>query len=135
IFLLERKNERIDIFMNNVFKFRISPAMKERKKEVHEFNNLIAMIASPEDIILLKCATEREGDRLDAKNIIEKFNINWSIILEEIEWQNEKAKKPLSLFLYDFLLELIELKTDIPKNVIRELRQMNENELARIHKA
>ena len=135
IFLLERKNERLDIFLNNVFKFNISPYMKERKKEVHEFNNLIAMIASPEDIILLKCATDREGDRIDAKNIIDKFSINWSILLEEIKWQNQALKRPLSLFLYDFLLELIELKTDIPKNVIRELRQMDENKLAKIHKA
>ena len=35
----------------------------ERIKEVHEFGNLIVKIILPEDIILLKCATEREKDR------------------------------------------------------------------------
>ncbi|MDI6720761.1 MAG: nucleotidyltransferase [Candidatus Aenigmarchaeota archaeon] len=134
IFLLERKDARFDMFLNNVMKFSISPAMAERKKEVHEFGNLLAMIASPEDIILLKCATDREGDRLDAKSLIEKFDIKWNMIIEEIKWQNEKSKKPLSLFLYDFLLELIELKALVPKNVIRELKMINEKEMDKLSK-
>src|SRR3989338_2361060 len=46
IFLLERNDLRLDMFLKNVIKFRISPAMMERKKEVHEFGNLIAMIPS-----------------------------------------------------------------------------------------
>jgi hypothetical protein len=131
VFLLERNGMRLDIFLRKVMKFDISPAMTERKKEVHEFGNLVAMIICPEDIILLKCATDREGDRLDAKNIIEKFDIDWDTVIEEIKWQNNNARKPLSLFLYDFLLELIELKTNVPKGVIRELRLLNEDEMSK----
>ena len=132
IFLLERNDLRLDMFLKNVIKFRISPAMMERKKEVHEFGNLIAMIPSPEDIILLKCATDREGDRLDAKSIIERFDIDWNIIIEEIIWQNKDAKKPLSVFLYDFLLELKEMKANIPRNIIKEVREVSEKEMDRL---
>lgn len=134
IFLLERKDMRLDMFLKTVIKFKISPSMMERKKEVHEFGNLIAMIASPEDIILLKCATDREGDRLDAKDIIDKFDIDWKIILEEAKRQNENTKRVISLFLYDFLLEVKELKADIPKGTIQELKSISEKEVDKLRK-
>lgn len=134
IFLLEKGEMRVDMFLNEVFKFSLSPAMTERKKEVHEFGNFMAMIASPEDIILLKCATDREGDRLDARNIIEKFDINWNTILEEIKWQNKNSGKALSLFLYDFLLDVKSLKADVPDNIMKELRAINKKEMEKLGK-
>ena len=135
IFLLERNGMKIDMFLKKIFKFFLSNSMMERKKEVHEFGNLTAMIASPEDIVLLKCATDREGDRIDAKNIIEKSDINWGIILEEIKWQNRNSGKALSMFLYDFLLDVKSLKTDIPDKIMKELRAINKEEIEKLRKS
>lgn len=132
ILLFERNSARLDMFLKKVMKFEVSPAMAERKREVHEFGNLMAMIASPEDIVLLKCATDREGDRLDAKNIIERLGINWGVLMEEMKWQNKNSGRLLSLFLYDFLLELRDLKASIPNDVIKELRAINRDEIGKL---
>ena len=58
---------------------------------MHEFGNLIIKTISPEDIISLKCATEREKDRNDAASLIEKFNIDWEVIIKESIHQTEKV--------------------------------------------
>jgi len=127
--LMERKDTKFDMFLNEVIIFKISDSIKNRIKEVHEFGNLIIKIASPEDIILLKSATDRIGDRVDAAELIKKFDINWNIIIDESIWQMKNGKKIFPVFLFDFLDELYEMGTNIPKNVIRRIRKIGEDEM------
>lgn len=131
--ILDRKDSRFDLFLGKIVKFELSHGMLARIKEVHEFDNFIVKIIAPEDIILLKCATDREGDRIDAKDVIDKFELNWNIIVEEAIWQMQKTKKFVPIFLYDFLSELKhDFGSNIPKSVIARLRVLSEKELDRI---
>ncbi len=129
---LQMQDTRIDLFYKKVICFWITDTILERVKEVHEFKNFIIKVISPEDIILLKCATEREKDRIDALELIKKFNINWKIIIDESVEQTRLGESVFPVFLYDFLIELKEdLKAEIPDNVIKELRKISEKELVK----
>ena len=124
---MQDKDTRIDLFLKKVICFWVSESILNRIKEVHEFNNLIIKIISPEDIILLKCATEREKDRIDALELINKFNIDWDIIIKESIEQTKLGESIFPVFLFDFLYELKEdLKADIPKDVINKIRNISE---------
>jgi len=54
--------------------------------------------------------------------------------VEEIKWQNKNSERTLSLFLYDFLLELKDLKADVPGNAIKQIRTINKDEKKITHK-
>ena len=123
--MMVMKEERIDLFVKGVITFEISDTIDKRVKETHEFDNLIVKVVSPEDIILMKSATERKKDKIDALSLIEKFNINWDIIVEESINQTKLERELFPVFLYDFLTELKEdLKADIPKEVINKVRDI-----------
>ena len=133
--IMERKDTRFDLFVKEVICFKISDNILNRIKEVHEFNNLIIKLVAPEDIILLKCATEREKDRIDAAELIKKFNINWNIIINESLHQTKIGKNIFPVFLYDFLTELKEnLRLEIPKDVLIRLRKISEDEMIKVMK-
>lgn len=130
--MMEGKDTRFDLFVREVIGFKVSPSMVSRVKEVHEFGNLVIKTISPEDIILLKCATEREKDRDDAASLIEKFNIDWNIIIQESVHQTEIGGDVFPAFLFDFLYELREdFKADIPKDVIKRLMKIAEEIMIR----
>lgn len=125
--MMEGRDTRFDLFLNEVIGFKISQSITDRVKEVHEFGNLIIKTISPEDIILLKCATEREKDRNDAASLIEKFNINWDVIIKESMHQTEIGGDVFPAFLFDFLYELKEdFKVKIPKEVIKKVMKIAE---------
>lgn len=125
--MMEGKDTRFDLFLKEVISFKISENILERVKETHEFGNLIVKLVSPEDIILLKCATEREKDRNDAFELIKKFKINWDAIIKESINQTEIGGDVFPVFLYDFLMELKEdFKAEIPDFVIKNLRSIGE---------
>lgn len=125
--MMEGKDTRFDLFLNEVICFKISETIMSRVKEVHEFANFIVRLASPEDIILLKCATERQKDRQDAVSLMDKFNIDWSIILQESITQTNIGGDVFPVFLFDFLYELKEdFKVDIPKDIIHKVRDIGE---------
>jgi len=125
--MMEGRGTRFDLFLNEVIGFKISQSITDRVKEVHEFSNLIIKTISPEDIILLKCATEREKDRNDAASLIEKFNINWEIIIKESMHQTEIGGDVFPAFLFDFLYELKEdFKVQIPKEIIKKVMKIAE---------
>ena len=132
--LLEGHEFRFDLFLKDIISFKLSPGIKERVKERHEFDNFKIMVVSPEDILLLKSATDRRGDVLDAKKIIETFNIDWNIVIKECEWQTEHGRKIFSLFLFDFLEELEEIGADVPKNVKRRVRDIGERKMIELLK-
>src|SRR3989338_1641291 len=128
--MLERGDERFDLFIKKVVTFEITDTIKERISAVNEFGNFIVKVISPEDIILLKCATERAGDRVDAVEIMKKKNINWDVIIEESVNQTKLESYLFPIFLYDFLEELKEdFKADVPKKVLDEVRKISEKML------
>jgi len=66
MFTLE--DERLNLFVVYVIDFDFSDYMMERAEQTHQFNNnLILKIANPQDIILMKCATDRKKDMDDAR--------------------------------------------------------------------
>lgn len=126
---------RIDLFLKKIICFELSETMKSRITQAHEYNNLIAKIISPEDIILLKCATERAGDRQDAKELIEKYNVKWDVIISEAGHQTLLGQDLFVIYLFDFLEELKEdFKVDIPKDVIRTVRKIGEKAMIELMK-
>jgi hypothetical protein len=128
-------DRRVDMFLNEIICFKLSETMKARATELHEYANLTAKIISPEDIILLKCATERQGDRQDAKELISRYNIKWDLILKEAEQQSEAGKDLFVVYLYDFLEELKDdLKADISKEVLRNVRKTAEKAMVKVLK-
>ena len=124
-----RNNMRLDLFSEEIFSFRLSENIFARVKEVHEFEKLVVKVASPEDIILLKCATDRAGDRIDALSIIKKFNINWDVVIQECLWQTEHGKKMFVIFLLDFVEEINEIESIIPKDIVRKIRKIAEKQM------
>ncbi|MFH1592851.1 MAG: nucleotidyltransferase [Candidatus Woesearchaeota archaeon] len=132
---LEGMNTRFDLFFKEVVCIKITESILERVKEVHQFGKLVVKVLSPEDIILMKCTTERTGDRDDGKSLVEKFKINWDIILEESLRQTKIGDSVFPVFLYDFLVELKEdLKVDIPKDVILKIMKIAEEEIIKAKK-
>lgn len=132
IILENKEKQRIDLFLKEVICFEITDSILTRIREVHEFNNLIIKVIAPEDIIFLKCATERAGDRIDAAELIKIFNIDWKIIVKEAVDQSKKGKGLYSIFLYDFLTELKEdFKLGIPKEILVNLMRMGEEAIVK----
>ena len=130
--LLQRGEERIDLFVKKVITFEITETMKERVEKVYEYSNLTVKVVSPEDIILFKCATERAGDRIDASNIIKNFNVNWNVIIDEAVNQTKLESYLFPVYLYDFLEELKEdFKANIPNEVLRKIRKISEGLLVK----
>lgn len=131
--LMERKNDRFDLFLTDIITTKFSHGMAVRIKEKHEFSNLIVNVVSPEDIIALKCATDRAGDRKDAADIINSRKINWNVILEEAKWQAANGKKAFVVLLFDFVDDLKDnYKVDMPQDFIKELRKEYKNQLIKI---
>ena len=96
---------------------------------------MIVKVILPEDIIFLKRAPERPGDRLDAAELIKNFNIKWNIIIEEAVSQSKIGKGIFSIFLYDFLIDLKEdFKISIPKDVLKKLMDIGEESIIKAMK-
>ena len=71
------------MFNRKIINLKFSDGMADRINLAYEYKNLTANVVSSEDIIILKCATDRAGDRLDAASIIKSTNINWNVLFEE----------------------------------------------------
>jgi len=120
--MMDGKDTRFDLFLNEVIGFKIHKDTIERIKEIHEFGNLVVKTASPEDILMMKGCTERERDRDDAAELVRRFNIDWNIVISEASKQTKIGIAAFPLLIYDFLTELKEnFKVDIPKSVVKEL--------------
>ena len=120
--LLQREQNRFDMFNRTIINLKFSNDMLDRTQLIYEYNNLIVNVVSPEDIVILKCATDRAGDRLDAANIIKNTNINWNILFEESINQMSLVGDVIPLNLYQFLLELKDdLNLDIPEDFLKKL--------------
>ena len=133
--MMDGKDTRFDLFLNEVIGFKIHEKTIERLKESHEFGNFLVKTASPEDILMMKACTEREKDRDDAAELIRKFNIDWGIVLDETPKQTKIGIAAFPILLYDFLIELKDnYKVDVPKTVIKELVVIAEKRIEELKK-
>ena len=120
--LLQREENRFDLFNRIIINLRFSEDMINRSHAVYEYANLIVNVVSPEDIIILKYATDRAGDRLDAVSIIRNTNVNWDILFKESINQMKLVVDVIPLNLYQFLLELKEdLQVEVPEDFLEKL--------------
>lgn len=133
--LLQRGEDRLDLFCKEIVCFKLTDSIVDRAEAVYEYDNLIVKVIAPEDIIQLKCATERAGDRIDAAELIKKFKIDWDTIIKESQHQTGLGEDIFPVYLFDFLSELKEdLKADIPNNVLKEIRKIGEKAMIKLMK-
>lgn len=133
--MMDGKETRFDLFLNEVIGFKIHEKTLERLKEVHEFGNFTVKTASPEDILMMKACTERDKDRDDAAELTKKFNINWDTLLDESSKQIKIGIAAFPLLLFDFLSELVEnYKVEVPRKVVKELIVIAEKRLEELKK-
>lgn len=133
--MMDGKDTRFDLFLNEVIGFEIHKDTIERIKEIHEFGNFTVKTASPEDILMMKACTERERDRDDAAELVRKFNIGWNILVNESSKQTKIGIAAFPILLYDFLTELKEYhKVEIPKNIVKELLVIAEKRIEELKK-
>ena len=134
-------DERFDLFVGEVIDFVFSENMQKRAANIHQFEEkLILKIASPLDIILMKCATDRIKDRDDVRKIIENQTIgdkgiNWKIILEEVKNQI-KLGKPKAAFELGYFLETLEKEIDlkVPKEITDELWKITKEQIKKMQR-
>ena len=121
--MLTLGDERFDLFIEEVIDFIFSQNMMERANQTHQFGDkLVLKVANPHDIILMKCATDRLKDIDDARNIINRMDVDWNLILEEAKNQYKLGKKRAIFDLGDFLERLEEnFKIKAPRHITDEL--------------
>ena len=133
--MMDGKDTRFDLFLNEVIGFKMHKDTIERIKEINEFGDFIVKTASPEDILMMKSCTERERDRDDAAELIRKFNINWNIILNETSKQTIIGVAAFPILLYGFLTELKNnYKVDVPQKITKELLIIAEKRIEELKK-
>jgi hypothetical protein len=120
------KAERFDLFLNHVISFFFSENMQSRAQNIYEFGDkLVLKIADVHDLIMMKCATDRQRDAEDVKTIIEKQRIDWKIVVEEAKHQVKLGKSTTIMELGAFLEKLRnELKVNIPEAILDELNDI-----------
>lgn len=129
------KDYIIDIFAGNVFRLKVSGGILGRVREKIDFSRLTVSVISPEDIIISKCMTEREGDKQDAASIINEMNVNWDIIIQECRWQSEHGDFRFSLYLHDFLDDLIhDFSIMVPEKPLKETRRLYREFMERVER-
>jgi hypothetical protein len=124
--MLTLGDERFDLFVKDVVDFVFSENMQRRAKQLHQFgDNFMLKIADPQDILLMKCATDRLKDLDDARSIINNTKVDWNLIVKEAKNQ-KKLGKERAIFESGYFLEKLKnkLKIPIPKKIQDELWDM-----------
>jgi|SRR3989344_2182040 len=128
--MLKLADERFDLFVVEVIDFIFSDTMKKRAEHIHQFgDNLILKIANPQDIILMKCATDRIKDKDDARKIIDAIRIDWNMLIDEAKEQMSLGKERAAFDLGCFLEDLkTKMKVNIPQEVLDKLFEIVEKQ-------
>ena len=116
-------DERFDLFVKEVIDFVFSENMQKRAAQTHQFgSSLVLKIADPHDIILMKCATDRQKDLDDARNIINSRKIDWRLIIDEAKNQIKLGKKK-AVFDLGYFVEKLEKQFKMTglKKIVDEL--------------
>lgn len=120
--MLTLGDERFDLFVNEVIDFIFSEDMKKRAERELDFEGrLILKVANHNDIIIMKCATDRVKDKEDVKRIIETKEIDWNIILKEIKNQFKLGKRTSYMDLGSFLEDLKKIGANIPDKMLDDI--------------
>lgn len=87
-----RGDERFDLFVKNIFGYEVNFSIKG-KIQRNDFigkKELILLLLSIEELILLKAITRREKDHEDIETILEiEKNVDWNLIVEKAIKQKE----------------------------------------------
>jgi len=130
----KEREERFDLFVKEVIHFIFSEEMMKRATATYEFDiNLILKIADPHDLILMKCATDRLKDKDDVRDIINKYKIDWKIIINEALNQIRLGKERAVWDLTAFVDDLIKLKVNIPSDVQKRLFKLLQKQIDEKH--
>lgn len=103
---------RVDIFTKIVCNALIlTDSMADRSLE-RKYGSLSVKFLRPEDIILFKAITDRDGDLDDITTIIKRQKPDWNYFIEELDRQHENSER---LFCLDVLstIEVLEEKEKI----------------------
>jgi hypothetical protein len=103
---------RVDILTKIVCNaLTLSDSMIDQSTE-RKYEKLSVNFVKPEDIILFKAITEREGDLQDITSIIQKQEPNWNFFMKELNKQHENTDK---IYCLDVLatIELLEEREKI----------------------
>lgn len=126
-----REYPRVEIFLSEIFgKVAVTESML-RIGDKREHGNLIIIIASDEDILLLKLLTERLRDLSDAEFIIRRrrMPLNWDRIAERILEQHEIMQSYIGITFFDGIRDLVEVKgVFIPHNVMKKFGALAEKQ-------
>jgi len=121
--------ERFDLFLIDVIDFAFSEDMQKRITQIHEYGkNLKICIAHPQDIIIMKCATDRTKDLEDAKKIIETQKIDWNALVQEAATQVRFGRKEAYFDLGEFLEKIQQTGTKIPQETLDKLFDLSMKE-------
>lgn len=127
--MLSFDDYRFDLFLLEIISFIFSENSKKRIDTIREFDhNLVIKVADPNDIFLMKCATERIKDLDDAKAIIDRNLIKWDVLLEETKNQINLGKQRAALDLGLFLEDLEKQDIKPPKEFSDKLFKIVENQ-------
>jgi hypothetical protein len=121
--------ERFDLFLIDVIDFAFSEGMQKRVTQIHEYGrDLRLCIAHPQDILIMKCATDRAKDLEDAKKIAETQKIDWKALVQEAAAQVKSGRKEAYFDLGEFLEKLQETGTKIPQEILDKLFELSVKE-------
>lgn len=91
--MFSRGEERFDLFVKNVFGFKVNSKKMTQRHDFISKKELIIKIPSKEYLILLKAITLRDKDLEDIETIIEKEkDIDWGFIVGEAIAQKKNNK-------------------------------------------
>ena len=114
--IFQREDFRIDLFEKEVCgRFSLSEAMMNRAPLGIKLKHLMVFICSNEDIFLFKTMTEREGDITDCISIAATQNLDWEVILNELQGQIKHTQQNVWITWVGERLDiLVERGVDIP---------------------
>lgn len=91
--MYKRGDDRFDLFVEQVFRAKLSPKMREDLYAVHEFRtkkNLVVKVLRKEYIVFMKATTERSKDFEDVFTLLQKDkHFDWDYLVKEAIWQHK----------------------------------------------
>lgn len=118
-----------DLFVRVVCKkLVLSPGMQRRARPWDGgLQRLDVRLVAPEDIFVFKSVTEREADRED-QDVLFTAGLDWSVILDEMRWQNHQTTRPWAREFLNALYTLEDRGNRIP--ILKDLERLDEESLA-----
>jgi len=108
--IFEREGVRVDLFNRIVCRtLFLSEGMKSRSFP-EETGGVRLHVCAPEDILIFKSVTEREGDREDSAHIVRSGTMNWDTVMSEIKHQVDNGEDVWITWIATFFNELMEEK-------------------------